>query len=106
MNYTPERWVVLAMTMDNVRTEKVFAGWYGGYLGSDSWKLSSGITNVELSIHETYYTFINESGSVYKCYKQAYGMSAYMENMLARWKQELVTNNIDASIETVKEYEN
>lgn len=48
---TPENWVVLKIPAPaNYKDEiiyKVFATWSGGYLGSDRWKLNSGIVKVE-----------------------------------------------------------
>ena len=66
--YTPDGWIVVEFrTNDGEVNRKVMASWYGGYLGSDRWKLSSGIT--ETIEHEDHYDFINHSGSVYKCGK-------------------------------------
>ena len=45
MSTKPERWVVVDITVDGESTKKVFAGWYGGYLDGDSWKLNSGIAS-------------------------------------------------------------
>ena len=37
-DYTPDKWVVVKITSDkNPPIHKVFACWYGGYAGSDSW---------------------------------------------------------------------
>ena len=52
--YIPHKWVVVEFkTNDGEVNRKVMASWYGGYLGSDSWKLSSGIT--ETVEHEDHY---------------------------------------------------
>jgi hypothetical protein len=79
--YTPDRWVLveLIVTETGETHTKVFAGWYGGYGGADSWKLSSGVVNTE--DRDDYYEFTNHSGSVYKCYKNAQGMGAYMNSV-------------------------
>jgi hypothetical protein len=81
--YTPDRWVIIKIT--NLETgdthDRVFAGWYGGYTGSDSWKMNSGITKTEDK--GDHILFHGSSGSVYKCYKQAYGMSGYMSSVLS-----------------------
>lgn len=75
-DYTPDRWTIASITTkEGQRTDKVFGCWYGGYLGSDSWKLSSGITKV--TEHDKYYEVENISGSTYMCYKGAEGMSGY-----------------------------
>jgi hypothetical protein len=84
--YTPDRWVVIELNSPTTASiRKVFAGVYGGYCGSDSWKVSSGITQV--TEHEDRYEFLNESGSLYVCYKHAYGMSGYMSSIYAGWER-------------------
>ena len=79
--YTPDKWVVVKLTNnDNETHYRVFANWYGGYLGSDSWKLNSGITNATLV--DNVYEFAGSSGSMYKCYENGYGTSGYGQNVL------------------------
>ena len=73
--YTPDLWVVVEIDYDGEVIKKVLASWYGGYLGSDSWKLSSGIT--EVKEFDDRYEFVNHSGSIYICYKPLWGMSGY-----------------------------
>lgn len=74
--YTTDKWVVIAITNPHGDIiHKVLASWYGGYTGSDSYQLSSGITDVKESDDE--YEFTNQSGSVYICHKKCYGMSNY-----------------------------
>jgi hypothetical protein len=86
--YTPDGWVVVELrTNDGVVSRKVMASWYGGYLGSDSWKLSSGIT--ETIEHEDHYEFINHSGSVYKCGKNSFGLSGYAYGVLESFKKKI-----------------
>jgi len=68
--YTPDNWVVLKITVDGTTLYKVLAGWSGGYLNGDAWRMNSGITRVE--DHETYYSFYGSSGSVYKVWKDGY----------------------------------
>ena len=36
-----------------------------------------------------HYLFHNESGSIYKCFKESQGMSAYMAGMLEDWTKDL-----------------
>jgi hypothetical protein len=86
--YTPDRWVVIeTIADDGTKTLKVLSSWYGGYTGSDSWKLSSGIT--ETKDLEDRYEFLNYSGSTYICYKQAYGASNYTSMIFAGWQEKL-----------------
>lgn len=86
--YTPERWVVLEINSGNSITYKVFSGTYGGYGGSDTWKLNSG--NVDEVEFEDRWEFTGYSGSTYTCYKQCYGMSNYMFSIFRSWLGQLV----------------
>lgn len=79
-NYTPDRWVVVKITTDKKRLYKVFASWSGGYTGSDSWQMNSGITQATLV--EDRWLFLGYSGSVYSCYKDSYGTNGYGGNVL------------------------
>jgi len=70
--YTPDYWVVVFLGGPDPHY-KVLAGWYGGYLGSDSWRLNSGV--VEHDFDGDYWYFYGSSGSCYKCYVDSYRMS-------------------------------
>lgn len=86
--YTPDGWIVVEFrTNDGEVNRKVMASWYGGYLGSDRWKLSSGIT--ETIEHEDHYEFINHSGSVYKCGKNSFGLNGYASSVLESFKKDI-----------------
>jgi hypothetical protein len=74
--YIPDKWVVVKITGPNsTPIHKVFACWYGGWAGSDSWKLNSGIT--EATLEGFVYSFEGSSGSVYQCHKETYGTNFY-----------------------------
>jgi len=77
----PDKFIVLKMTK---KTEepiyKVFASWYGGYLDGDSWKINSGIVDIE--IDGEMINFIGYSGSIYQCHKKSYGTSSYSQGIL------------------------
>jgi len=67
-NYQPDVWVVLRLRGAAVPDGEIFkllSGWYGGYAGSDSWRLNSGITRV--SAQEDHFLVEGHSGSVYRC---------------------------------------
>jgi len=81
--YTPDRWVVLELSNDKQFARKVFAGWRGGYLDGDSWKLNSGIT--ETRDTGEWFEFDGYSGSTYRCHKEFYGMTSYQQSILANW---------------------
>jgi hypothetical protein len=89
MKVTPEQWVVLTIKDQQQTINKVFAGWYGGYLGNDSWKLNSG--NVEEREFNDRWEFTGITGSVYVCYKSAYGLNTYMSGLLEHWTSKLRT---------------
>lgn len=97
--YTPDQWTLVELkSEEHGSIIKVFAGWYGGYLNGDSWKLSSGVT--ETKDCGDYYEYLNESGSLYTCYKRARGMSGYMSSIYAGWVKAQSDNNF--TIEVIK----
>ena len=83
--YTPDVWVVLEFDRPDLETPlcKVFAGWYGGFAGSNSWQLNSGITQVHKE--GEWLEFTGYSGSVYRCHPNNYKMSGLMYNVLGNW---------------------
>jgi hypothetical protein len=96
-DYKPDKWVVVKITSDKYPTiHKVFACWYGGYAGSDSWKLNSGITKATLE--GFVYSFEGSSGSVYECHKDLYGTNFYghgvLQNMIDKASQNGITVEI------------
>lgn len=92
----PDTWVVIEFDSEYGKIQKVFAGWYGGYGGSDSWKLSSGI--VKVVKHETYIDFHNDSGSIYKCHIGCQKMSGYQHSILQNWVKQLESTNAKLDI--------
>jgi len=81
-DYHPDKWIVVKITGNDLPpVYKVFACWYGGYAGSDSWKLNSGITKATLE--GFVYSFEGSSGSVYHCHIDAYGTSGYGGGVLS-----------------------
>jgi hypothetical protein len=84
--YTPDVWVILEFTTPKESWRKVFAGWYGGYTGSDSWKLNSGITAVRCD--GDWFEFDGYSGSVYRCHANNYHLSGLMLDVLANWQKQ------------------
>ena len=83
--YTPDTWVVLEFDAPQLEVplRKVFAGWYGGYTGSDSWKLNSGITTIRRD--GDWLEFDGYSGSTYCCHRHNYGFSGLMHSIYERW---------------------
>ena len=81
--YTPDKWLIVKIsnTNSNESHYRVFACWYGGWAGSDSWKMNSGITKVAET--DEYYFFEGSSGSTYNCRKDCYGTNGYGSNVLS-----------------------
>ena len=80
--YKPDRWVVIKVT-DTETNEflyRVFASWYGGYAGADSWQMNSGI--VKVTENGNYLEFHGNSGSIYQCHLNGYGTSMYGQSIL------------------------
>jgi hypothetical protein len=88
--YTPDRWLVLRIHTTKEILYRVFATWYGGYGGSDSWKLNSGI--VRATLVDDRWEFDGSSGSVYSCHKDAYGTNGYggsvLSNMISQAQEQ------------------
>jgi hypothetical protein len=87
MDYTPDKWVVIKIVANETGNThyRVFATWYGGYTGSDSWKMNSGITRV-IKRDDGCFEFFGESGSVYFCHENCWGMSGYGSNVLTSYQ--------------------
>jgi len=97
----PDKWVMLKLSYPKTGiTYKVLASWYGGYAGSDSWKLSSGTK--AMIVHDDHLEFPQHSGSTYCGSIHNYGMSYYTESVLAGFMNQV--KNTDASI-VVLEYD-
>ena len=86
--YSPDRWVLVEITSkEHATIQKILAGWYGGFAGSDSWKLSSG--NVNFIDKGDYYESLQESGSTYKLYKASEGFTGLTAGMFKYWGLQL-----------------
>lgn len=102
--YTPDAWVVLLIAYESETIYKLMGGWYGGYLGSDSWQLNSGIESIEKD--GDYYLIHSYSGSTYKCHESAERMSGLMGMMVSHWVAEGAPIDIvpieDVDLESLK----
>lgn len=67
MEYKPDNWVVISFPQP--LGYKLLAGWSGGYLDSDRWRLNSGI--VKATFEDPHWLFHGTSGSVYRCHKDS-----------------------------------
>ena len=95
-SYAPDNWVVLQF-LEPTMHYRVLAGWSGGYLNGDSWRLNSGITKV--TEVEGVLNFHGATGSVYKCRKTGYCLR---KNNAGVWDQikELKGDSVELLPET------
>lgn len=92
--YTPDCWVIVKIIQDSTVIYKILAGWYGGYLGADSWKINSGI--VAVTEENGLLLFHGETGSIYKCHPGCERMSTYVHSIFSHLKgQETESLKID-----------
>lgn len=100
--YHPDKWVLVEFDSPaNGKITKVLASWYGGYLGSDSWKLSSGVNKITKT--DAGYEFLNDSGSVYFCHKDAYGMSGYTGSVYNNFSTQIKDLNDGSTVRILDE---
>ncbi len=95
--YIPDKWVIVEISGSDIPiTYKVFSCWYGGWAGSDSWKLNSGITKVTFG--GDVYSFDGYSGSVYECHKNCYGTNMYGHGVLSNMIDKASKNGVTIEI--------
>ena len=97
MIYYPDRWLVLKFTIAKETFYKLFTTWSGGYCQGDSWKLNSGIKNINIT--EERIEFYGKSGSIYSCNFGAQGNTLYGSGVLSNLVEQAST--IGINIETV-----
>lgn len=96
-DYTPDNWVCIKISSkDTTPIHKIFACWYGGFAGSNSWKINSGITKATLE--GNVYSFEGSSGSVYHCHKDVYRTHMYggavLQDFIDKGKEQGITIEI------------
>ncbi len=88
--YTPDSWVLIRVkTPGEDMHFRVLAGWGGGYLSGNSWKLNSGITS--FTEDDRTVKFTGESGSVYECYKSGERFTGYTAAVYAGLQKDLTS---------------
>lgn len=87
--YIPDRWQVvkIAAVESDVPVFRIFGTWYGGFVTGDSWRLNSGIEKIEDT--GTSYAVYGSSGSIYRCFKGAEGMSMYTQGVFSSLKGQI-----------------
>ena len=98
--YYPDAWVLVCFdTPTYGKIYKILAAWYGGYLGSDSWKLSSGV--VSISETESTYEVHNDSGSVYVCPKSVERFTGITASVYSNWQEQISSENSSIKLTVV-----
>jgi hypothetical protein len=98
--YYPDKWILLKVTHPELgATYKVLASWYGGFAGSDSWKLSSGTTKVEIDGDQ--FLLEQYTGSTYVISKHNWGTSMYTAGILNSWLNRLAETPEQGTIEVM-----
>lgn len=72
--YTPDKWMLVRVSGTDPHW-RIFATWGGGYTYGESWRLNSGV--MEVKDEGDCFDFVGFSGSVYRCSKTGYGITAY-----------------------------
>lgn len=66
----PDAWIIVKIKNKNETVHKIAAGWNGGYLHGNSWRVNSGIKSVDYK--DGFYRFFGFSGSIYECHQSTY----------------------------------
>lgn len=91
----PDKWIIVEISDGSNTFRKILSSWYGGYLGNDSWRLSSMIVNTE--VNEKEYIFTTET-SVYVCNKNTYGMSLVASGVLNNLIEKAKLRNTEVKV--------
>ena len=85
--YTPHNWVVLKIKEGKYDRGfyKVLAGWSGGYLDGDSWRMNSGI-NLVFEPEDGLLDFYGHSGSCYHCHRGNYRLTMAIAGVYSQLK--------------------
>lgn len=86
--YHPDSWVIVNVQVPGKPDlYRVLAGWKGGYLQGDSWRMNSGIKSVRDA--DTHWVFEGYSGSSYSCHKKRETLSSITAGILAHFQKTL-----------------
>lgn len=92
-DYCPDKWVIVRLTTSIYPPiDKVLGSWYGGYTGSDNWRMSSGI--IKVVPQDNHYEVHNHSGSIYMLAKGAEGMSAHTAAVVKNLIKQMEENEL------------
>ena len=103
--YNPDKWVIVKIKCEkNGSFYKILGDWSGGYLDSNSWRLSSPVESV--TKEGDYIMFNNYSGSVYKCHKNMMTLGVMSSGIYSQMEEEASKNDdLEVSMLTLEELE-
>ena len=99
--YSPDTWVILKITSPTETYYKVLAGWFGGYLNGDNWRVNSGITKIVN--HKTHYNIYGNSGSIYTCPKHTERLQNITNGKYEAMKKSGEAHNYQVEIVPIKQ---
>lgn len=71
---TPDSWIIIEVNHKGEQFQKIIAGWSGGYLYGNSWRMSSPIKEMNIDIDSDKIVVYTETGSCYNLYKPYQGL--------------------------------
>lgn len=89
----PDKWVILHVN-DQQPFFKILSAFYGGYLGSDSWRLSSPIVKIEYNNGENKFLITTDNGTAYELCQECYGFASVSNDIYENIKKDADDNNI------------
>ena len=100
----PDRWVIVEIVFPTATERKVFCGSYGGYLGSDDWRLSSRIEKEEE--HEDRVEITTMSGSRYTLFKSNHGWTGLMTSVWNGFIERAKRDQPELKFNVLEDYSN
>lgn len=95
---SPNLAVIIESLLDGVVRHHVLAGWYGSYLGSESWRLSTPIMEV-ISNDDDVVLCTTSSGSTYILNRSKLGLTS-MTNTILAGLVEIDESNVKVIVDT------
>ena len=84
---TPDCWVIIEVNHEGEQFQKILAGWSGGYLDGDEWRMSSRIKEINIKVNQDFFTVDTESGSQYTLLKSPQGLRMSISGIYEQLKQ-------------------